>query len=461
MWGENLSDGSGYGQDASARGHGPGQEDGRAAGRERVFSPLPPAQGRGFARTWWGQTWLKALEDTALDGQQLKKGRRLARQGAVGAVSVRPGRITAVVRGADRTPCRADVLLRELDESEWDRLLDVIVEQAGHIAALLDRDMPPRLVEDAADAGLELLPGIGDLDPECSCDAWDHCPHTAALSYQVARLLDEDPFALLLLRGRGERELLDALQTRSSTRAAAESSKAEASGRAADLEGVDAAEAFALGAVLPPLPTGAAPVFDAVHVAPLTDGSSEAPGLDLDALGFLVSDAGARARRMLAKARSQGYADSPLPRPLTQWEDAARLAASRPGQEVTARLAAGCGRREEELARAAAAWSFGGADALTVLDEEWSPAAAVLMRAQQQLDAVRAEGELPCALRSTGAHWSAEGADAQLRFGPDGRWWPYRRRRGRWWPAGGPERNPAEALTTALAQEGEAAANGI
>nr|WP_181856345.1 SWF or SNF family helicase [Streptomyces reniochalinae] len=445
-----------------ARGHSTGGEEGRAAGRERVFSPLPPAQGRGFARTWWGQTWLKALEDTALDGQQLKKGRRLAREGTVGAVSVRPGRITAVVRGADRTPCRADVLLRELDESEWDRLLDVIVEQAGHIAALLDRDMPPRLVEDAADAGLELLPGIGDLDPECSCDAWDHCPHTAALSYQMARLLDEDPFALLLMRGRGERELLEALQTRSSTRAAAESrEEAEAGARGAGLEGVDAAEAFALGAVLPPLPTVSAPASGTAQAAALSDGSSEAPGLDLDALGFLVSDAGKRARRMLAEARSPGHADSPLPRQLTQWEDAARLAASRPGQEVTARLAAGCGRREEELAQAAAAWSFGGSDALTVLDEEWSPPADVLRRAQQQLDAVRAEGELPGALRSTGAHWDAEGANAQLRFGPDGRWWPYRRQRGRWWPAGGPERNPAEALTTALADEGEAAANGI
>ena len=75
-------------------------------------------------------------------------------------------------------------------------------ERSGHIAALLDREMPPHLVEDAAAAGLELLPGIGDLEPECSCEAWDHCPHTGALCYQVARLLDQDPFVLLLLRGR-------------------------------------------------------------------------------------------------------------------------------------------------------------------------------------------------------------------------------------------------------------------
>lgn len=190
-----------------------------APGQERTFAALPPAQGRGFARTWWGQAWLQALEETALDGQQLKKGRRFAREGRVGAVSVRPGRITAMVRDGDSSTHRSDVLLQELSEADWERFLGMAVERAGHIAALLDREMPPHLVEDAAAAGVELLPGIGDLDPECTCDAWDHCPHTAALCYQVARLLDQDPFVLLLMRGRGERRLLDELQVRIAARA--------------------------------------------------------------------------------------------------------------------------------------------------------------------------------------------------------------------------------------------------
>ncbi len=196
---EHVMAEAGSGTHMSTAAHAEGAE-----GRERVFAPLPPAHGRSFARTWWGRTWLKALEDTALDGAQLKLGRAFARRGAVGAVAVRPGRITALVLGTDRTPCRADVLLRRLTADEWDRLLDVVVAQSGHIAALLDRDMPPRLVEDAADAGLDLLPGIGDLEPECACGGWDHCAHTAALSYQTARLLDEDPLALLLMRAGGE-----------------------------------------------------------------------------------------------------------------------------------------------------------------------------------------------------------------------------------------------------------------
>src|SRR5690606_3105636 len=100
---------------------------------------------------------------------------------------------------------------------EWDRLLEVAAAEAGHLAALLDGELPPRLVEDAAAAGVELLPGVGELEAECECGAWDHCPHSAALSYQVAPLLDRDPFLLLMLRGRGQAELLTEVAERAST----------------------------------------------------------------------------------------------------------------------------------------------------------------------------------------------------------------------------------------------------
>ncbi|WP_328297213.1 hypothetical protein [Streptomyces sp. NBC_00435] len=44
--------------------------------REKTFPALAPPAGRGFARTWWGHAWLRALEDSALDGEQVKQGRR-------------------------------------------------------------------------------------------------------------------------------------------------------------------------------------------------------------------------------------------------------------------------------------------------------------------------------------------------------------------------------------------------
>ncbi|GKQ39256.1 SWF or SNF family helicase [Streptomyces sp. A012304] len=454
--------------------------------KERTFAALPPASGRSFAQTWWGRAWLKALEDGALDAEQLRTGRRLARAGGVGAVSVRPGRITAVVQGGDRTPHRADVLLDVLSDAQWDRFLDLTVERAGHVAALLDREMPPHLVEDAETAGIDLLPGLGDLEAECDCGAWDHCGHTAALCYQVARLLDQDPFVLLLLRGRAEQALLDDLQARGTAAAAEEAEEA----RPAGVEGVDAAEAYLAGHFLPPLPD--APVLpEEPGVPPSLDTEAPAPAsVDPAALEVLAARTAAEAHRLLAEAlrpealRPGAPSPSPSPTRLTVAQDAVRLAAGvvedsgtlvegsstlvegsttadrpgtagHPGGAVAGRLATGSGRSAEQLALAVRAWRLGGAVALSVLEEEWSVDGEALARARAALQAAWEQDERPV-LRARANRWTVVGAPCQLRLGRDGRWWPYRKERGRWVPAGDAAQDPATALAS-VRPEGEEA----
>ncbi|MFF4256709.1 SWF or SNF family helicase [Streptomyces sp. NPDC001663] len=414
------------------------------ADTERTFAAMPPARGQGFAQTWWGQAWLKALEDTALDSKQLKAGRRLARAGAVGAVTVRPGRITAVVQSRDRTAHRADVLLEGLGDEEWNRFLDMAVERAGHVAALLDRDMPPHLVEDAAATGIELLPGMGDLEPECDCGAWDHCGHTAALCYQVARLLDQDPFVLLLMRGRGERALLDDLQAR--TAAPAEEH--------AEPEGVDAAEAYAAGDILPPLPA-LLELPTSPGVPPSLDTEAPpAPGVDPVAVRYLAAQTAAEAHGLLARALRPDVEQQALEPELTLSQDAVRLAAGMPERAVEDRLADGSGRDREGLARATRAWHLGGVAALSVLEEEWSVSGETLARARAALESAWDEDEQP-PLRARGNRWTVVGAPAQLRLARDGRWWPYRKERGRWVPAAGPSPDPATALASLETEAGD------
>lgn len=454
---------------------------------ELTFEALPPSQGGGFARTWWGRAWLKALEDTVLDGTLLRRGRKHARAGAVGAVAVRPGRITARVLGADRTPYRTDVLVQQLDDADWDRLLDTIADRAGHIAALLDRDMPPELDEDAAAAGVTLLPGIGDLQPECGCEEWDHCEHTAALSYHVARLLDADPFVLLLMRGRGEARLLADLQERSAARAAG----AGAAAADAGVPGVRADEAYAAAESLPPLPPPPGPVAEPGTPPVLGGGAEPAPGLDVGALEFLVADTAVRARRLLADALAPGHAQAPPPRELAVSQDAVRMAATaawsrgpaggapegaardagpgpvaaRPGggppgrgtgseaggaaARVAVRLARGSGRDRGGMERAVRAWRHGGAAGLAVLEDDWTPDPAALARATDQLAAAWEPGSRP-RLRAAGSRWTAVGTGAQLRYGRDGRWWPYRKEGTAWTPAGPPDPDPAAALAAVL-----------
>ncbi|EFH28423.1 MULTISPECIES: hypothetical protein [Streptomyces] len=412
---------------------------GHEGDRERTFAALPPAQGRGFAQTWWGRAWLRALEDAALDTGQVKTGRALARAGAVGAVSVRPGRITAVVQNRDRTTHRADVLLAELPAEQWDRFLDMALERAGDVAALLDREMPPHLVEDAAAAGIELLPGLGDLEPECDCGAWDHCGHTAALCYQVARLLDQDPFVLLLMRGRGEHALLEDIQARGAAPAE------EAPGP----EGVDAAEAYAAGDILPPLP--APPELPEEPGLPpsLDTEAPPGPGLDPVAVRHLAGRTAVEAHRLLAVALRQRSSE-PLPpvTELTTAQDAVRLAVAAPDQALTERLAGGSGRDPRSLADATRAWELEGADALSVLEDQWEPSGAALARARAALDSAWDEDERP-SLTADGNRWTVVGAPAQVRLGRDGRWWPYREEGGRWMLAGSAALDPATALASA------------
>ncbi|TRV80730.1 SWF or SNF family helicase [Streptomyces sp. 130] len=426
------------------------REDGIAA-QERTFAALPPAPGRGFAASWWGKAWLKALEDTALDLQQLKAGRRVAREGGVGAVSVRPGRITAVVRERDGSTYRGDVLLQELDEQEWDRFLGMAAERTGHIAALLDREMPPHLVEDAAAAGIDLLPGIGDLEPRCTCEAWDHCPHTAALCYQVARLLDQDPFVLLLMRGRGERALLDGLQERIAATAGAPDVTAGAQEPASDpgAGGVPAEQVYAAGSILPALPAppllpgepGPAPSLD-------TETDPEA-GVDPTALEMLARDAAARAHRMLADALAPGHEGRPVPEGLTVRQDAVRLAAeARPEPWIVHRLASGAGKTRAALPAAVAAWRYGGATALAVLDEDRPLDGEALARARTRLAEAWEEDEAP-RLRAERSRWTSADGGLQLRYGPDGRWYPYRKENGQWFPAGPSDDDPAAAWAQA------------
>ncbi|KPI16584.1 hypothetical protein OV450_8107 [Actinobacteria bacterium OV450] len=434
----------------------------------RTFQALPPTKGgrAPFADSWWGREWLRALEESSLDSGRLQRGRTYARGGAVGQVTVAPGSAVAPVKGSRPAPYRARVLVEQLTDRQWDRLLDMIAERAANIAALLDGEIPAALADDVAAAGVPLLPGPSDLDPDCSCPDWGYpCKHAAALCYQVARLLDRDPFVLLLLRGRGERELMDELGRRNTARVAAESvayaATAGAVPAAPPVRASDpAAAAFASRIELPPLP--APPVLpERPGRGPALGTAVPEPGVDPAALELLAADAATRAHHMLAAALGTHHAGTAPPVPLTEWQDAARLAAAHPTLEVFARIASSCGRTPGELAAATRAWRHGGAASLEVLEEAWSPPPALLERARATLkDDWPDDIPLP-RLRTWRNRWTVEGRAAQLRYGRDGRWYPYTKDGTAWWPAGPPEPDPAVVLTSVLHLEASSRAPAL
>ncbi|WP_157257512.1 SWIM zinc finger family protein [Oerskovia sp. Root918] len=164
-------------------------------------------------QSWWARSWVRAMEEFALDAGPLKKGRAYARTGRVGPITVSPGAVQARVQDDDGEMYHTVVSLEPLSDDEWDRFLEALASRSGRLAALLAGEMPRDVVAAALDADVTLLPGIGDLEPACDCPTWDlPCLHAAALSYQAGWLLDADPFVLFLLRGRSREQVLDALR---------------------------------------------------------------------------------------------------------------------------------------------------------------------------------------------------------------------------------------------------------
>ncbi|MGW1365191.1 SWIM zinc finger family protein [Streptomyces chartreusis] len=392
------------------------------SGRHRIFSPLAPFRGRrSFADTWWGNAWVTALEGSTRSATgRLARGRTYARAGNVREITITPGRATAQVKGSMPAPYRTSMQIPQLTVPQWDALLDVAAAQAGHLAALLDRDMSATLADDAAQAGVRLLPTRGELVPSCSCpDNGNPCKHAAALYYQVARLLDQDPFVLLLLRGRGESELMAELHRRNAAQATA---TADAKPAAAAPRGVAARQIFAAAQDgLPPLPAPPPALHQPGPVAQLAAAADQVPGVDAAALEFLAADTAARATHLLRQALLSQK--EPIgPPELSVTDDAVRLAAADPPPEISQRLAWGTRRTPNALARAAAAWRYGGAAALVILDEpqESDP---LYLRAVREEIRQNWDGEHAPRLRDDRFWLTVVGHDAQLRLGADGRLW--------------------------------------
>ena len=392
---------------------------------------------------------MEALEQRArLDPNRLPRGRDYARSGAVGELVLAPGEARARVQGRKTEPYEVRIRVRRFTDAEWDRVLTAISARLGHAAALLDGELPPQIAEDAADAGLDLLPGGGEIGPRCSCpDDADPCKHSAAACYLVTDVLDADPFVLLLLRGRTRDQVLAGVRARRRG-APADTDTAVGSAptsealrlRATDDEGVDARAAFSA-----PTPSAEIP---APPLPPARPGQPAALPVDPPAwradlgsdLFELAADAAARAWEMAVGLS----ADSGLG--LSVDVDLARRAGRALGTPAFVKLAVRSGVGARELARQALAWRNGGLAGLELLHSEWDPAteepeAPELFRAARS--ALRDKND--------GAETVVEGnrittGRLQLRLGRDLRWFPYARSDGDWEPSGPPDPDPARAV---------------
>lgn len=167
-------------------------------------------RGGEFGTTWWGRSWVDALERAGPGYEsRLPRGRTYARKGAVRELTVHPGYVAARVVGRTGELYDVTIGVRALADAEWDQVAEAIAARAAHLAALLDGELDPGVIEDAQSVDVQLLPGAADLRPDCSCPDWaEPCKHAAAVCYVVATEIDRNPFALFLLRGIEREDLI-------------------------------------------------------------------------------------------------------------------------------------------------------------------------------------------------------------------------------------------------------------
>ncbi len=169
------------------------------------------------ARLRWSDRWRGLVDDagpaTAL---RVSRGRAYERSGRVSDLRARPGALSARVQGSRATPYLVEVGLPVLDAAEWDRVVAAVVEQARHSARLLAGQAPEGLEDELAaqgpqggPQGVRLFPHPAELATSCACDdPSPTCKHVVAVVEAAANRLDDDPFLLLHLRGRGRERFL-------------------------------------------------------------------------------------------------------------------------------------------------------------------------------------------------------------------------------------------------------------
>lgn len=211
------------GSHENTNGNGNGVSNGSAA-NSATWGMNPRKSNRGirahseqgdFGRNWWARRWIAAMEQL-VTGPRLMRGKFYAREGQVLSIEEHKEGISALVQGSRPRPYKVTIRLTPLSQRQWNKVLDVLSDQAIFAAQLLAGEMPADIEEAFAAAGVSLFPQTNhDLTTDCTCpDKANPCKHVAATHYILGERFDEDPFLLFRMRGRTQEQILTALRQR-------------------------------------------------------------------------------------------------------------------------------------------------------------------------------------------------------------------------------------------------------
>lgn len=167
--------------------------------------------------SWLLQQWNELLQKSGVDPGTTPRQMRVQR------LEVTTGIISAQVATRTAGVCTLRIAWPPLNDSEWNRILDLLSGQALFSAQLLAGEFPAEIQKLFDEADLPLLPDdlsewriieshCEETDPD---DSEQQIEEAAAVIYRaLGELFDEDPWLILHMRGRSKHQLLQALRDR-------------------------------------------------------------------------------------------------------------------------------------------------------------------------------------------------------------------------------------------------------
>jgi uncharacterized Zn finger protein len=173
-----------------------------------------------YAKTWWGQRFIEALEDFT-DSGRLQRGRSYSTDNRIKQWLLQNGKVEAKLRGnvnpyygVYKEPTyKVSVQMAHLSAAQWQKIIQKLSQRASFIARLLLNEIPENIETVFADLGVHLLPNdYRDFKVACNCPDYEvPCKHIAGVCYRLAGQLDQDPFLLFEMRGLAPEKLLQEL----------------------------------------------------------------------------------------------------------------------------------------------------------------------------------------------------------------------------------------------------------
>lgn len=158
---------------------------------------------------WMSENFLSILANTkypALEPNAIE----LVRRRQVMDLFVAPGSISAKVQESTGTFRKVSITMPEISDEVWSCAFRKIVRGALCLGKLYSGEVPIEINSLFESCGEPLLPlDLNNLTIQyCSEPTSDITLHIAAVLYRFSVLLNEEPFALLLWRGKGRDEVL-------------------------------------------------------------------------------------------------------------------------------------------------------------------------------------------------------------------------------------------------------------